>query len=86
MRHIAIATGRGQPKNPLFKGVNTDLGKSRTPSSAPAVRAIPNTPTATLQPTEWRFNRRFDLAQNVQRLARVAGATAPVPDRIISPK
>jgi len=26
MRHIAIATGSGQPKNPLFKGVNTDLG------------------------------------------------------------
>ena len=26
MRHIAIATGRGRPKNPLFKGVNTDLG------------------------------------------------------------
>ena len=34
---------------------------------------------------EWRFNRRFDLAKNVQRLARVAVATAPVPYRIISP-
>jgi hypothetical protein len=28
---------------------------------------------------EWRFNRRFDLARNVQRLARVALATNPVP-------
>lgn len=34
---------------------------------------------------EWRFNRRFDLALNFHRLARVAIATAPVPYRIISP-
>jgi hypothetical protein len=33
---------------------------------------------------EWRFNRRFDLAKNIERLVRVAVATSPAPYRSIA--
>jgi hypothetical protein len=33
---------------------------------------------------EWRFNRRFDLEKNVDRLARVAAQTAPAPYQSIA--
>jgi hypothetical protein len=33
---------------------------------------------------EWRFNRRFDLAKNLERLARVALQTLPRPYRSIT--
>jgi hypothetical protein len=67
------------------------LGRSRTP--LPPLNAIlgtcrwcdPQHADRYLAAYEWRFNRRFDLAKNVQRLARVAVATVPAPYRIISP-
>jgi hypothetical protein len=31
---------------------------------------------------EWPFNRRFDLNKSVERLARIAGQTAPAPQPI----
>ena len=34
---------------------------------------------------EWRFNRRFDLDKNVERLARIATRTAPKSYRFFAP-
>ena len=38
---------------------------------------------ATSRPNEWRYNRRFDLKENLVRQARVAAKTEPSPYRSI---
>ena len=48
MRHIVVATRSGRRKNPMFKWGASALAALSSLSSPPAVRAIPNTPTATL--------------------------------------
>ena len=85
MRHIAMETGGGRPKNPLFKWVNTDLGNIKNAILGTSRSCDPQHADRYIAAYEWRFNRRFDLDPNVQRLARVAVTTAPAPYRTISP-
>ncbi len=85
MRHIAMASGSGRPKNPLFTWVNTGLGNVKNAILGTCRSCDPQHADRYLAAYEWRFNRRFDLARNVQRLARVAVATTPAPYRFISP-
>ena len=60
LKHKAVVTGTGRPKDERLKWANIGLGY------------------------EWRFNRRFDLDKNVERLARVAAQTAPAPYQSIA--
>jgi len=83
MRHIAVATGGGRPNNPLFKWVNTGLGNIKNAILGTCRSCDPQHADRYLAAFEWRFNRRFDLVKNVERLARVALDTAPVPYRTI---
>ena len=84
MRHIAMTTGGGRPKNPLFKWVNTGLGNIKSAITGTSRSCDPQHTERYLAAFEWRFNRRFDLAKNVERLACVAARTAPMPYRLIA--
>ena len=86
MRHIAIATGGGRPNNPLFKWVNTGLGNVKNAILGTCRSCDPQHADRYLAAYEWRFNRRFDLAKNIERLARVATITPPASYRMISPR
>ncbi|MFT5511352.1 MAG: ribosomal protein L37AE/L43A/transposase-like protein [Hyphomicrobiaceae bacterium] len=79
MRHIACATGGGRPKNPLFKWVNTGLGNVKSAITGTCRSFDPQHADRYLAAFEWRFNRRFSLGKNIERLARVAARTAPQP-------
>lgn len=77
VNHIPIVTGGGRPKHPFFRWVNTALGNIKS-AIAGTCRSFDGQHTDRyLAAYEWRFNRRFDLAKNIERLARVAVATAP---------
>ena len=79
MRHIALVTGGGRPKNPLFKWVNTGLGNVKSAITGTCRSFDPQHADRYLAAFEWRFNRRFSLGENIERLARVAARTAPQP-------
>jgi ribosomal protein L37AE/L43A len=84
MRHMPIVTGGGRPRHPFFRWVNTALGNIKS-AIVGTFRSFDGQHTERyLAAFEWRFNRRFDLAKNVERLARVAVATAPTPYRSIA--
>ena len=84
MRHLSIAADAGRPKNPLFKWVNTGLGNIKSAITGTCRSCDPQHTERYLAAYEWRFNRRFELAKNVERLARVAVRTAPMPYQSIT--
>ncbi len=84
MRHITITTGGRRPNNPLFKWVNTGLGNIKSAIVGTCRSCDARHADRYLAAYEWRFNRRFDLAKNIERLARVAANTSPVPYRLIA--
>jgi transposase-like protein len=83
--HTAIVTGSGAKaaKTPAFKWVNTALGniKAAIVGTYRAVREkhVPRY----LAEFEYRFNRRYDLANMIPRLAVIATETAPMPYRLL---
>lgn len=83
--HTAIITGSGKKavKTPAFKWVNTALGniKSAIVGTYRAVgeKHVPRY----LAEFEYRFNRRYDLANMIPRLAVIATITAPMPYRLL---
>ena len=79
MKHLPIVTGGGRPKHPFFKWVNTGLGNIKSAIVGTCRSCDSQHADRYLAAYEWRFNRRFDLAKNIERLARVAAATAPRP-------
>ncbi len=85
--HTAIRTGAGPraAKTPAFKWVNTALGniKAALVGTYRTVRSkhVPRY----LAEFEYRFNRRYDLAAMILRLAFVALRTAPMPYRLLKP-
>ena len=79
MRHIALVTGGGRPTNPLFKWVNTGLGNVKSAITGTCRSFDPQHADRYLAAFEWRFNRRFELDKNIERLARVAARTVPQP-------
>ena len=84
IRHTKIVTGGGRPKGSQFKWINTGisnlkgtmLGTCRSISFHHADRY--------LGAYEWRYNRRFDLAENLGRLCRAAVRTEPQPHRALA--
>jgi DNA-directed RNA polymerase subunit RPC12/RpoP len=79
LAHSKIITGGGRPKDPEFLWVNITLGnvKSAVTGTCRSLDAR-HTPRY-LAAYEWRYNRRFELTQNLARLARAAATTAPAP-------
>lgn len=84
MRHLSVAADGGRPKNPLFKWVNTGLGNIKCAIIGTCRSCDPQHTDRYLAAYEWRFNRRFDLAKNVERLVRVAARTSPITYRQIA--
>lgn len=84
MRHLPIATGGGRPRNPVFKWVNTGLANVKSAITGTCRSCDPQHTDRYLAAFEWRFNRRFALERNVERLARAAARTSPQPYRSIA--
>ena len=84
MKHLPIVTGGGRPEHPFFKWVNVGLGNLKS-SIVGTCRSLDDRHADRyLAAYEWRFNRRFDLPKNLERLARVALQTTPKPYRSIA--
>jgi ribosomal protein L37AE/L43A len=84
MKHLPIVTGGGRPEHPFFKWVNIGLGNLKSAIAGTCKSFDEQHADRYLAAYEWRFNRRFDLAKNLERLARVALQTAPKPYRSIA--
>ncbi len=84
MRHLPIVTGGGRPKQVLMHWSNTGLGNLKGAINGTCRSCDAHHTDRYLAAYEWRFNRRFVLAKNLERLARAAVKTAPVPHRTIA--
>jgi ribosomal protein L37AE/L43A len=84
MRHLPVVTGSGRPKNPLFMWVNTGLGNIKSAITGTCRSFDTQHAERYLAAYEWRFNRRFELDKNVERLVRAAVRIAPRPYRSIA--
>jgi hypothetical protein len=84
LKHKAVLTGGGRPKDERFKWTNTGLGNIKSAIAGTCRSCDPQHTERYLAAYEWRFNRRFDLNKNVERLARAAAQTAPKPYRSIA--
>jgi hypothetical protein len=84
LRHVVKSTGGGRPLGGDFKWANTGLGNVKGAITG-TCRSIDirHTPRY-LAGYEWRFNRRFDLPKNLERLARFAVTVAPRSHRQIA--
>ncbi len=87
--HKAIITGSGAKaaraavKTSTFKWVNTALGNFKA-ALVGTHRAVGEKHAARyLAEFEYRFDRRYDLGEMIQRLAIIALSTAPMPHRIL---
>jgi len=83
-KHLVKITGGGRPIGGDFKWVNTGLGnvKGAITGTCRSIDAR-HTPRY-LAAYEWRYNRRFELPKNLERLARVAVTITPKPYREIA--
>ena len=84
MKHLAIVTGKGRPTHPFFTWVNIGLGNLKSSIVGTCRSFDSQLADRYLASYEWRFNRRYDLAKNIDRLARVAAKTEPRPYRSIA--
>ena len=84
LKHVVKNTGGGRPLGGDFKWANTGLGNVKGAITG-TCRSIDirHTPRY-LAGYEWRFNRRFDLPKNLERLARFAVTVDPKPHRQIA--
>jgi hypothetical protein len=83
--HQAIKTGSGPAaaRTPAFKWVNTALGNIKAALTG-TYRAINSKHVPRyLAEFEYRFNRRYDLAAMIPRLAWAAVRTPPMPYRLL---
>ena len=84
-QHQVIKTGSGPAaaRTPAFKWVNTALGNIKAAITG-TYRAIrPKHVPRYLAEFEYRFNRRYDLAGMLPRLATAALQTPPMPYRLL---
>ena len=84
LKHSPVITGGGRPKGPRFRWANTGLGnvKGAITGTCRSID-IQHTPRY-LAAYEWRYNRRFELPKNLERLARVATTIAHKPKSAIA--
>ena len=83
MKHVVKITGGGRPKGPDFKWVNTGLGNVKSAIKGTLRSCDPQHAPRYLAAFEWRYNRRFELPKNLERLARVAATIKPQPRKEI---
>ena len=83
MKHTPKITGGGRPEGVEFKWVNTGLGNVKSAIKGTLRSCDPQHTPRYLAAFEWRYNRRFDLSKNLERLARVAATISPQPHRKI---
>ena len=83
LKHIVKTTGGGRPKGPDFNWVNTGLGNVKSAITGTLRSCDPQHAPRYLAAFEWRYNRRFDLRENLRRLARAAVTIAPQPRKTI---
>ena len=84
MKHTAIVTGGGRPKDERLRWTNTGLGNIKSALIGTCRSCDPQHTERYLAAIEYRFNRRFELEKMVERLARVAVQTTPKPYRSIA--
>ncbi len=77
LKHVPVVTGRGRPTNPIFKWVNIGLGNIKSAITGTCRSLDTQHADRYLAAYEWRYNCRFDLPRNLERLARVAACTEP---------
>jgi len=83
MKHTPRITGGGRPEGVEFKWVNTGLGNVKSAIKGTLRSCDPQHTPRYLAAFEWRYNRRFDLSKNLERLARVAATIPPQPRKKI---
>jgi transposase-like protein len=81
LKHKPKVTGGGRPKGDDFKWVNTALGNIKSAIVGTCRSCDIQHTQRYLAAYEWRYDRRFDLDENLSRLARVAVAVGPQPYR-----
>ena len=79
MRHVVKITGSGRPKGEDFKWVNTGLSNVKSAITGTLRSCDQQHAPRYLAAFEWRYNRRFELRENLGRLARVAATIRPQP-------
>ena len=88
MRCRRSSTGRvilgGRPEGSDFKWVNTGLGNVKSAITGTLRSCDPQHAPRYLAAFEWRYNRRFELKENLSRLARAAATIKPQPHRAIA--
>jgi transposase-like protein len=84
-RHTVIKTGSGAraARTPAFKWVNTALGNIKAAITGTYRSIAPKHVPRYLAEFEYRFNRRYDLAGMLPRLATAALQTPPMPYRLL---
>jgi len=84
LAHVVKITGGGRPKGPDFKWVNTGLGNVQSAIKATLRSCDARHTPRYLAAFEWRYNRRFELRENLVRLARATMMIAPQPRKILA--
>jgi hypothetical protein len=82
--HTARVTGGGRPEGEDFKWVNTGLGNVKGAITGTCRSLDARHTPRYLAAYEWRYNRRFELDKNLERLARAAVTIAPKPYKVIA--
>jgi len=77
MKHKPRITGGGRPEGDDFKWVNTGVSNVKGAITGTLRSCDPQHAPRYLAAFEWRYNRRFELPRNLERLARVATTIAP---------
>jgi hypothetical protein len=83
LRHIVKITGSGRPEGSDFKWVNTVLGNVKSAIMGTLRSCDSQHAPRYLAAFEWRYNRGFELKENLCRLTRAAATIAPLPRRKI---
>ena len=84
LEHTARVTGGGRPKGLEFKWVNTGVGNVKGAITGTCRSLDARHTPRYLAAYEWRYNRRFELPKNLQRLACVATTIEPKPKSSIA--
>jgi transposase-like protein len=84
-QHTVIKTGSGAraARTPAFKWVNTALGNIKAAITGTYRSVAQKHVPRYLAEFEYRFNRRYDLAAMLRRLATAAVQTPPMPYRLL---
>lgn len=83
LKHVVKIAGGGRPEDPDFTWVNTGLGNVKSAITGTLRSCDPQHAPRYLAAFEWRYNRRFDLKDNLCRLARAAATIPPQPRKAI---